>query len=138
MMYREKLMPVACASPRQNWRDAGVSRVPIDGEKRRVWGASLTGKSDFLLSSDACHARSRGFESGRNRISSRCCLRVSDPICVLVSRVITAANTQPPHLVLKSCSLKSEALSRPAFPGYPSGRVAQSVDNHAPLSFPER
>ena len=22
----------------QNWRDAGVFRVPIDGEKRRVWG----------------------------------------------------------------------------------------------------
>ena len=22
----------------QNWRDAGMFRVPIDGEKRRVWG----------------------------------------------------------------------------------------------------
>jgi hypothetical protein len=73
-----------------------------------------------------------------NRISSRRCLGASDPICVLVSRIITAADTQPPHLVLKSCSLKSEALSRPAFPGYPSGRVAQSIDNHAPLGFPER
>jgi hypothetical protein len=73
-----------------------------------------------------------------NRISSRRCLGASDPICVLVSRIITAADTQPPHLVLKSCSLKSEALSRSTFAGYPSGRVAQSIDNHAPLSFPER
>ncbi len=88
-----------------------------------------------------CVAREQGLDPTQlvaNRISSRRCLGVSDPICVLVSRIITAANTQPPHLVLKSCSLKSEALSRPAFPGYPAGRVAQSIDNHAPLSFPER
>jgi hypothetical protein len=85
-----------------------------------------------------CHAGGRGFESRQNRISSRRCLGVSDPICVLVSRTISAANTQSPHLVPKSCSLKSEAISRSTFSGYPAGRVAQSIDNHAPLSFPER
>jgi hypothetical protein len=73
-----------------------------------------------------------------NRISLRRCLEATHPICVLISRIITAADTQPPHLVLKGCSLKSKALSRPPFPGYPSGRVAQSIDNHAPLSFAER
>jgi hypothetical protein len=65
-------------------------------------------------------------------------LGASDPICVLVTRIITAANTQSPHLVLKRRSLKSEAISRPAFSGYPAGRVAQSIDNHASLSFPVR
>jgi hypothetical protein len=70
-------------------------------------------------------------------MSSRRCLGASNPICVLV-KIINAADTQAAHLVQKSCSLKSEALSRPAFPGYPSGRVAQSIDDHASLSFPER
>jgi hypothetical protein len=77
--------------------------IPEDDSKSIVW--------HFLYSSQAAaQSRAKGrFGAGAQQ------LRLPHP---LVARIITASDTQPPHLVLQGCPFESETLRSSAVTSY--------------------